>query len=180
MKLKLYILLCCLAQVCAVWGQEIFRGRVTDVSHKPLADVTVYAVVAQKGIKTLPDGSFSIQLAVNDTLRFSALGFKKLQVPVSGSKERIFILETVQHKLDAVTVQTGYYGIAKERSTGAFAFVDSALFNRSVSSDVISRLEGVINGLNFDRRGSFYADDNPSIQVRGLSTINANTEPLNH
>ncbi|MFC6101217.1 SusC/RagA family TonB-linked outer membrane protein [Olivibacter domesticus] len=178
MKVKFNIFLFFLLQVCAVWGQQTIKGLVTDTENKPIPDVTIYSLKEKKLIKTNADGSFSLQLSDTDTLQISSIGYKSLRIPVRKIEGNLFKLEKLQMELEAVTVSTGYYQISKERSTGSFAYIDSALLNRSVSSDIISRLEGVTNGVNFDRRGSFYADDKPSIQIRGLSTINGNTQPL--
>ncbi|SEN69445.1 TonB-linked outer membrane protein, SusC/RagA family [bacterium A37T11] len=79
--------------------------------------------------------------------------------------------DTIQ--LQEVTVSTGYQSIPKERATGSFVFIDSALFNRSVSTDVLSRLKGVTPSLLFDERSG-----TPRLSIRGRGTIFANAAPL--
>ena len=76
--------------------------------------------------------------------------------------------------IEEVQVSTGYQRIPRERATGSFVFVDSALFNRAVSTDIISRLKGVTPSLLFDER----AGGEPKLSIRGRSTIFANTDPL--
>ncbi|SEM85684.1 TonB-linked outer membrane protein, SusC/RagA family [bacterium A37T11] len=80
--------------------------------------------------------------------------------------------DTIQ--LQEVSVSTGYQILPKERATGSFVFIDSALFNRSVSTDVISRLKGVTPSLLIDER----AGGTPKLSIRGRSTIFANADPL--
>ncbi|SEN13561.1 TonB-linked outer membrane protein, SusC/RagA family [bacterium A37T11] len=80
--------------------------------------------------------------------------------------------DTIQ--LQEVTVSTGYQTIPKERATGSFVHIDSALFNRAVSTDVISRLKGIATSLLFDER----AGGTPKLSIRGRSTIFANADPL--
>lgn len=79
-------------------------------------------------------------------------------------------------QLEEVTVSTGYQQIHKERATGSLSFVDSTLFNRTPSTDVLSRLEGVVSGLRFNR-----GNNNPNVldlTLRGPSTIQADDQPL--
>ncbi|SEN45755.1 TonB-dependent outer membrane receptor, SusC/RagA subfamily, signature region [bacterium A37T11] len=73
-----------------------------------------------------------------------------------------------------VLVNTGYQQLPKERATGSFAVVDNKLFNQQVSTDVLSRLEAVANGVVVDRSYS----STPTLMVRGLSTIQGPREVL--
>lgn len=109
-------------------------------------------------------------------LRFSLLGYTPLTV-TAGFEETIYYLTTQDNLLEEVTVNTGYQRLPKERATGSFEFVDSALFHRQVSTDVISRLDGIAGSLLFDKRD---AQLNPrTMSIRGLSTLTSNmTTPL--
>jgi len=68
--------------------------------------------------------------------------------------------------LEEVEVSTGYQTLPAERATGSFERVSEKLFNRQVSTDVISRLDGIMPGILFDRRGI-----SENLRVRGLSSI---------
>ena len=71
---------------------------------------------------------------------------------------------------------TGYQKIPKERATGSFVQVDSMLLNRSVSTNILDRLDGVTSGLIFNKNkpnGTF-----TDISIRGRSTIFGNDKPL--
>jgi TonB-linked SusC/RagA family outer membrane protein len=76
--------------------------------------------------------------------------------------------------LDEVTVSTGYQKIPKERATGSFVQLDNKDFNRRVSTDVLSRLDGMVSGLTFNTNTAKTND----ISIRGMSTIFSNTQPL--
>jgi TonB-linked SusC/RagA family outer membrane protein len=86
--------------------------------------------------------------------------------------------DTVAHSwhedLDTVVVSTGYQNIPAERSNGSFAVISNKLLNREVSVDVLSRLDGITNGLLFDKRSS----GAPSVIIRGRGTIFGNNKPL--
>src|SRR5690606_1094896 len=77
--------------------------------------------------------------------------------------------------LEEVVINTGYYQVPIERSTGSFTHVDDKLINRSIGSNILQRLEGVANGVQFVEP---QAGDASGIRVRGLSTIEADTRPL--
>src|SRR3546814_17483761 len=66
-------------------------------------------------------------------------------------------------------VNTGYQRVPKERATGSFEFVDSALFHRQITTDVISRLDGLVSGLLFDKRNGQIGME--GLSIRGLSTL---------
>ncbi|HWK99816.1 MAG TPA: TonB-dependent receptor plug domain-containing protein, partial [Parapedobacter sp.] len=68
--------------------------------------------------------------------------------------------------LEEVNISTGYQVLPAERVTGSFERVDSAVLNRQITTDVISKLDGVLPGLIFDTRGP-----TTRLRVRGLSTL---------
>ncbi|MCT4601305.1 MAG: SusC/RagA family TonB-linked outer membrane protein, partial [Marinifilum sp.] len=71
--------------------------------------------------------------------------------------------------LDEVVV-TGYQTIAKERATGSFAIVNKSKIQNRISTNINSRLEGLVAGMQVDEDGNF--------TIRGISTLNANKKPL--
>src|SRR5690606_41336729 len=60
--------------------------------------------------------------------------------------------EQPERAIDEVLVSTGYQNIPKERSTCSFELIDNELLNRSVGTDILSRIENVSNSVLFDRR----------------------------
>lgn len=76
-----------------------------------------------------------------------------------------------------VTVNTGYEFIPKERATGSFVLIDSALLNRTVSTNIIDKIKYVSSGMLAIPAANRVAND-PEISIRGRSTIFANTNPL--
>jgi TonB-linked SusC/RagA family outer membrane protein len=86
--------------------------------------------------------------------------------------QKEFFLEQVE------IVSTGYQQIPKERATGSFVLVDSAQLNRRVSTDVLSRLDGITSGLLFNKNTVSSNSGNLDLSIRGRSTIYANDQPL--
>ncbi len=79
--------------------------------------------------------------------------------------------------IEEIQINTGYQRVPKERATGSFDFIDSSLFNRRISANVLDRIEDLSPGLLFDRSNTATAARDP-ILIRGRSTIFANAAPL--
>jgi TonB-linked SusC/RagA family outer membrane protein len=132
---------------------------------------------------TNASGNAIISLATTaDTLIISHIAYQPKRIAVSaGSTSPILItlLENTQ-QLQEVVVSTGYQTLPKERATGSFAYVDNQLLNRRVSTDVISKLEGNVPGLLFNRNVSSTLSNTGgnNLSIRGHNTLFANDQPL--
>ena len=159
-------------------GRKTITGTVISaIDNKPLNGATVKIEFSDATIQTAENGNFTILTTKSSgKLIVSYIGYKTAEVPFNSSNTKLIniILEPNANNLEAVTVSTGFQTLPKERATGSFGIVNNELFNRSVSTDVISRLNGVTSGLVFDRTSG----NNLGISIRGKSTIWANTQPL--
>lgn len=136
-------------------------------------------VAPEKGNqKTLTDsfGHFIVVSSPNDTgLIISHNGYvsQKISIHRHGTP-LLVVLESEAATLEDIVVSTGYQTLSKEKTIGAYTTINNNLLNRSISTDIISRLENVASGLQFDRR----YNGTPSLIVRGQSTIQSNAAPL--
>lgn len=161
--------------------QDQITGRVTDSLGHPLEKATVKIKGTNRATFTDRDGRFTLR-GVEDgaVLEISYLGYSPIELPATADLGTI-ILRSSQATLGEVEVvfSTGYQSLPKERATGSFTQIDNELFNRSVSTDLISRLEGVTNGLLFERPNTTDApSSNPNLRIRGISTIRGESAPL--
>ncbi|WP_164849946.1 SusC/RagA family TonB-linked outer membrane protein [Mucilaginibacter limnophilus] len=157
-------------------AQRLVTGQVLTDDGKPIA-ATVALKLSKSQSAAGADGQFIILLSrQSDTLVISHVGFRLARVPVSWPVTRplTIVLQSSATELETVVVSTGYYQLPKERATGAFSQISEKTLNNSVSTDILSRLKGNANGISFDERN----DNQRQISVRGLSTINSNTQPL--
>lgn len=90
----------------------------------------------------------------------------------------IAVLQQEYNLLQVDVVSTGYQRVPKEKATGSFALIDSAQLGRRVSSDILSRLEGITSGLLFNKNTVSSNSGNLDLSIRGRSTIYANDQPL--
>ena len=107
-------------------------------------------------------------------LLFRMMGYSSKEMNVQrGNMAAVIYMSRTSHQLEEVTINTGYQVLSRERSTGSFELIDSALLNRAVGVNVLSRLENTASGLLFDTRS-----EQPKLQIRGLSTLLSNADPL--
>lgn len=158
-------------------SQQRVSGRVTDVSGgQPLAHALIKIMDSEVGSTSDSLGKFSVivkELPV--TLHISHIGYESVYWPlshISASPLEIRLRDNAS-ELEEVVVSTGYQQIPRERMTGSFSQVDSKLFNRRVSPDILARLEDVVPGLVFNRR---HGANN--ISIRGRNTLNGDGQPL--
>lgn len=152
------------------------KGRVVNENGEP-----VIATITVKGTKnstsTDVNGVFALKgVDENSTLVITGVNIETYEIKVSGRND----LATISTKTrivqgqDVQVVSTGYQDIPKERTTGSFVKIDNELINRRVSTDILSRIDGITSGLIFNTNRR-QAND---ISIRGRSTIFANDKPL--
>lgn len=152
-----------------------------DSAFTPLAGA--YIVVNETGLATItaPDGRFTVKVPAEDaTLSISYVGYGTQLIKISkpGPFPSYVILNTDVKEIQSVIVNTGYQNLPKERATGSFEKVDNRLLNRSVSTNILNRLEDVVPGLIFNRNIANKNNTAADLSIRGISTLNSNMQPL--
>ena len=154
----------------------VLKGSVSfAVGNKPIEGVSIN----NENSRTSTDkqGEFSITVSARSGhLTLKHIGFITKQVAYDANTTTLNIqLQPVNNQIEEVEViSTGYQQISKERATGSFAHIDKKTLRRNPSMSLLSRLNGVSNGLLLDQNTG-----NPDgISVRGRSTIYSNTRPL--
>lgn len=172
--------------------QLTVKGTViSSEKNSNISGATVQVKGSAVATYTDDNGNFSLTLPVgNHSLIVSSVGYHAREVSLGSSnldglKVR---LDPAEEILNEVVVSSGYYTVSKEKVTGSYEHIDNRLLNRAVSTDIISRLEGVTSGLSFDRRMDGEVVSTPTslmnrgqkqlINIRGISTIEADMAPL--
>lgn len=160
-------------------NQELFRGRViSGESRQALPGATVKVGDTQAVTISDENGEFRLRLPQGAyKLLISFIGFESVEISVSVPQSEPTVITLIPSDLQLAGVDvmsTGYQDIPKERVTGSFVTVDNELINRSVSPDIISRLNNVTSGLLINPQ----AGANQQLSIRGQSTFLANTQPL--
>ena len=151
-------------------------GTVKDSKGLPLQGVTVAVKGTTLGTITDENGRFTMQVPLDaKTLMFSYVGMKSQEIPLSAAAINIS-LEEENAGLDEVVVVA--YGVQKKVSvTGAISSVSSTDILQSPASNIASSLTGRISGLAAVQLGGQPGADDPTIYIRGISTLNS-SKPL--
>lgn len=148
------------------------RGKVVDENGTPIAGVTIKAIrrngsnitVLQSTSSNLKGEFFLVNVDENELLICSYIGYENKEVTVGTAG--LIVMQSKTANLEEVTVSNGYQTLPKERSAGAYGKPDMTAFNdRTVSMNVIQRLDGLIPGLVINNSNA----DN--IQIRGVSSV---------
>ncbi len=154
-------------------------GRVTDKDGNPLPGATVLIKGTTKGTTTDANGNYAIKVPEGSVLVFSFVGFHKQEISVSPENTEInVVMEQKAAELGEVAViSTGYQLIKPEQSTGSIATMRTKEYNSRINTtDFLTGLENRIPGLLINNDIEF--ENNSLFQIRGISTINGNKQPL--
>ncbi|MEI7524338.1 MAG: SusC/RagA family TonB-linked outer membrane protein [Mariniphaga sp.] len=153
-------------------------GKVTSGTDKStIPGVSILIKGTAKGTVTNADGGFSIEVPGNKTvLVFSFVGFKSLEVPVSGQKTLDVVLSENVLAVDEVVVTA--LGITrKEKSLGfAVAKVSGEDMSRVVQENAINALTGKVAGVQINSTGG--TGSSVSMVIRGAKSLSNDNQPL--
>ncbi|MDB5199212.1 MAG: TonB-dependent Receptor Plug Domain protein [Chitinophagaceae bacterium] len=156
------------------------KGKVVNEKADPVEGVTVTVKGTGNATSTDANGYFEIKnIDQNATLVFTSTNMESFQIKVEGKTELTINLKTKVTELGdiGVTVNTGFQTLPKERATGSFAIINNALLNRSVSTNILDRLNGVTSGLIFNNNNA-HQFGQANIEIRGRATLFSNPNPL--
>lgn len=155
------------------------KGRIVNENGEG-----VVATISGKGttnaVSSDIEGYFTLKdVDANSVIVISGINIVTRELQLNGRSELgILIIHTkIIEGSEVKLLSTGYQFIPKERATGSFEQPDKTLFNSRVSTDVLSKLEGITSGVLFNTPGITGAND-AEIVIRGRSTIFANSQPL--
>lgn len=152
-------------------------GTVTDsISNAPLFAVNILQKGTSNGIISDINGKFVLTVPKGATLVFSYIGYNKREIVVEGTSTIAIRLQYASTRLDDLIV-IGYSTQKKTDKTGAVSNVSSEELVGGVLTDPMQGLQGKASGVSVTKKGG---DPNEgfSIQIRGASGFNSNTQPL--
>jgi len=151
-------------------------GKVTDSTGGGLPGVSVVVKGTTQGVITDATGAYSISnVPENATLQFSFVGMKGQEVEVGGKTNINITLEEETIGIEEV-VAIGYGTMKKSDLTGSAIKADIESFREAPNTSIMQSLQGSVAGISIGQTNR--AGQDPSIEVRGQTTINGSKDPL--
>ncbi|MEH6682303.1 MAG: TonB-dependent receptor [Sediminicola sp.] len=157
--------------------QTTVTGIITDEQGEPLPGASIVLKGTSNGVSSDFDGNYSIGAALPDAvLVFSYLGYKVQEIPVAGKATINVQLQPDMGQLDEVVV-IGYGSMAKEKFNGAVSKIENESLNNYSTANFEQAISGNVAGIQVIENGK-NPGDNSIIQIRGINTLTAGSEPL--
>lgn len=152
----------------------VVKGSVM-ADGEPVIGATVMVKDLLTGTATDIDGNFTLEAPSNATLVISYIGYETVEVAINGRNSITVELTADTFTLDDIVV-VGYGVQRKVNLTGAVASVSTRELEGKLVSNALEALQGTTPGLII-QQGSSNPGSPPSINIRGLNTMN-NNDPL--
>jgi TonB-linked SusC/RagA family outer membrane protein len=169
--------------------------KIVDSTGSPLAGATIILTRKSKSTRDRPatknlisgvtdaKGSFSCQAEEGDLLMASYIGMEPRTITITKAILENGVLSVSLKQVTAsmsdveVTVSTGYQKIKPEQSTGSISTIRLKDYDSRINTtDFLTGLQNKLPGLLIDNNIQF--EGNNLFQIRGISTINGNRQPL--
>lgn len=175
MKKALFLLLL-LSPFCLKAQQLTVKGTVTDDSG-PLPGVTIATEGNKSGTVTNLDGRYTLAVAPGTKLTFSYLGYRPQTITVTDQTRLDVVLVPSAVELSE-TVVVGYARQKKATLTGAVSSVSAETLSKRNVASLSTALQGSMPGVTIQQTSGQPGADGSQIRIRGIGSINSNSDPL--
>lgn len=148
----------------------LIRGRVLDENGRPVKGASVSVKNTTAGAITGDDGKFSFSIPEGSLLEISCLGYTPATMHTAGKQDIEITLQSYAKNLEDVVV-VGFATQKKVNLTGAVGTVDMKEIESRPVKNATQMLQGLVPGLNITQSTGGGLDNNPTINIRGVTTI---------
>lgn len=146
-------------------------GRVIDDYGEGLIGVNIKISGTSTGTITDVNGEYQIVAAPEDVLLFSYIGMENKLVKVQSGMQTVDVRMITSRTALGEVVVTGYQTLSRERATGAYAVISEKDTKGKLETDIMSRIEGQVAGMNKTGYGNDFS-------IRGITTFEGSQAPL--
>ncbi|MBR5906336.1 MAG: SusC/RagA family TonB-linked outer membrane protein [Bacteroidales bacterium] len=174
--LSTIIILLGLSFAAQAQGYQI-KGIVEDALG-PVIGATIMEQGTTTGTSSGLDGDFILTVSGPDAVvEVSCIGYSSCTFKASELPAKIMLEEDAEFLDDVVVI--GYGSQSKKEVTGSVASLKPENFNQGSVANPMGLLQGKVAGLNVIKNGGDDpAQNNYSVQLRGVGSLNGSTEPL--
>ena len=159
----------------AVQQTKKITGNVSDAMG-PIIGATVKVKGTKNAAVTDFDGNYTLNVGAGQTVEVTYVGYITKSFKVGGQNKYNITLTEDNNSLQEVVV-VGYGTMKKSDLAGASASMDEKTLKQTPITNVDQAFQGKISGVNAVQT-SGQPGSAVAVSVRGIATINANSEPL--
>ena len=178
---KLFLLLLAVLSIglCASAQTRTVRGIVVDAeTQEELIGASVTAG-PNVGVTTDAAGEFSIKVPEGTkTIKVSYVGYKTQLVDVPAKDLKLYVQLRSDSELLGEVMVVAYGTQSKASFTGSAAVIDGAAIEKTQVTNPLNALSGRVTGVQLSNASGAPGASDPTIRVRGFSSINAGNSPL--
>lgn len=151
-------------------------GTVKDEKGESIVGATVKIKGEQNVVSTNSSGIFSIEAAPTAILQITYVGYKAIEINLNNRKTIVINLEPAAGNLNDVVV-VGYGTVRKSDLTGAVSSLKASELTKGANVNVQQSLIGRSSGVQIYQK-SGEPGSAMSVQIRGVTSITGNNDPL--
>ncbi|MBC9795125.1 SusC/RagA family TonB-linked outer membrane protein [Sinomicrobium weinanense] len=149
------------------------NGTVTAPDHTPLPGVNIILKGMNQGTMSDLDGNYGIDVKSSDTLSFSFIGYKTVEIPVDKRTTINIQMEEAVTALEEVEVNAGYYTVKDRERTGNISRITAAEIERQPVANPLQALAGRMPGVEVIQE-SGVPGATFRVRIRGQNSIRDN------
>ncbi len=153
----------------SIYQQQI-RGTVRNEDGDGLMGVSVIIKNRQYGTVTDKDGIYDLQVYPEDTLVFTSVGYKRIEMPVKGRNVLDVVLREDIASLGEVQINAGYYNTTRRERTGNISQVSASEIENQPVISPIQALQGRMAGVEV-QQPSGVPGLASAIRIRGKNSL---------
>ncbi|WP_207513666.1 SusC/RagA family TonB-linked outer membrane protein [Longitalea luteola] len=177
MKKRLLLYACLLFAIVPCFAQtSTVKGKVTGSNNEPLSGAGVSIKGQNTGVVTNGSGEFTLAVADDAVLVISHIGYLSREIPVAGKTFIEVSLQSQEAQMNEVVV-IGYQSVSRKSVTTAVSSLSSKEIKSYVTGNVANAIQGKMAGVQVFS-GNGLPGSQPTILIRGLSSLSKNTTPL--
>ncbi len=160
------------------FAQRTVTGSVTDATaNTPLVGVSILAKGSSNGTITDIDGNFQLEVPEEtSSITFSYIGYQTVDLAYTGQTAiEVTMVEDIETLGEVIVI--GYGTGTKEKFNGAVSKIENDKLNTYAAANFDQAIAGTIAGVQISGNNK-NPGENSVIQIRGLSTLTAGTNPL--
>ncbi|MHA4809965.1 SusC/RagA family TonB-linked outer membrane protein [Flavitalea flava] len=160
------------------YGQhKPITGKIIDsATNQGISGASVKIKNKSGGVVSDPDGRFKIEAPAGAILQISSVNYQPVEIKADFGKIASIQMTAINKSLAEVVV-VGYGSLKRSDLTGSISSVSKERLSELPTGNVLKAMEGSVAGVNI-RDGSNVPGTSPGVIIRGINSINGNTDPL--